>query len=641
MRQKPSLSQLSEHLAPQKGAKERVRGVLEARMRSSTVLRDALKVHVPSEGVQSRVWHKVARLITPQEPVTLLGRVREAVSAREGVSLRLWQDIRLRLGSSQKERMSQVVFKWTAAVAMIALLAQVVPASFFASPTTAESSVILLPTQGKTELFYGAASLWEQLESEITLFTPPRIRTLENSRATIVYFDDFVVRLGADSEVVFHTLTDRPEPSIGGPAFTVVRGRVWLQGLIPAHLEGITVATPQGEITVHDASVSISVGQTVQFHAWNGHASVERNSQDFVLISGERIQLWTGNLPLVKKIAASEYQDAWVTSNLEKDAVHRRDIAQLQYERRISQAGILPTSPFYPLKRGVEKLRELTTFDEQSRIEQKLAQADTRLSEAAAQLNGGDADGAKQTLAEYQDTLLALASGTGTDTTMQFLLKQKVAENTASFSALEANDPAYTLRETVLNTTAELPIFIADLDAREVILLDKLRTLNQMEDLAAAVSLFTELNVQFANLQEEDDFSREVRKEARFLFAAFALSLQESDGSFDPVAGDVEESLAVYLPVQTELQVAPLTAGELSLLVEGIVYRVTEVYSLRRSQENQILHELRQLEGHPDEARILYELAQQLEEHPWIRAYVRERIKDSRDARLDGGGLAQ
>ena len=44
---------------------------------------------------------------------------------------------------------------------------------------------------------------------------------------------------------------------------TLRSGRIWIQGLLPSHLRGITIATPAGDVTVHEGSADITVGMLI------------------------------------------------------------------------------------------------------------------------------------------------------------------------------------------------------------------------------------------------------------------------------------------------------------------------------------------------------------------------------------------
>ena len=168
------------------------------------------------------------------------------------------------------------------------------------------------------------------------------------------------------------------------------------------------------------------------------------------LITGDRIQLWAGSVPLIRHISLSAYDDSWVSQNIGRDAVHRKDIAQQQQERKVARAGILPTSKLYAVKRAAEAVDVMLTFDVRTRVEKQIAYAGVRLDEAAALIEEGAVEAVEAPLQEYRRTLVALAGESTDGTEAQFLLQKAVSQDSAEIAAVSVGDNNYLLKRTVL-----------------------------------------------------------------------------------------------------------------------------------------------------------------------------------------------
>src|SRR3989344_7950850 len=107
---------------------------------------------------------------------------------------------------------------------------------------------------------------------------------------------------------------------------------------------------------LQEGSVSIEEGTTVTVSVWDRRAIILRNTDRLPLVAGEQTWLWERNIPTVQRVAPETAEHAWVSQNLDRDAVHRRGIAMLEREERIAIAGILPTSSFYSVKRAAEDI---------------------------------------------------------------------------------------------------------------------------------------------------------------------------------------------------------------------------------------------------------------------------------------------
>lgn len=624
-----SLERLRESLQPADMQRERVRTVMQRRIDGSAALLRARDEATPSDAQKQHVWQGIVHRIELPALTGMFDRVRALLtpSVQQQFAMRSRMFMRL---SPVQVRSSYSRSKWVAAFVLVLLALRVSPALFLAPQTIAESSVMLLPTRGNVEIALHA--LWQPVVDEFTIDEPLQLRT-DDGEATIILHDDGTIRLASDTKVSLHDVSDRPEPSIDGPTLTVSQGQVWVQGLLPKHLRGITIATPYGSVTVHAGSVSIAVedGRTT-VRVWDRQADVSHAGVATSLIAGDRARFGEAAQLSVTELSNEEYAEDWVAQNLRRDAVHQREVAQMQQERRAAQAGILPTSPLYPVKRVAEKVDVLLTLSPEAKVQKQLQQASTRLNEAAALLADGGT-GAVTPLKEYKEALLAIASGSGGDSVTQFMVRQQVAENTADIAAALPSDELYPLKETVLRASVELAVSTVDAsDVDGILLVDTLDALRQSidaGDAAGAQATFTSLQPYLSSLEENDSLKPDVKKEVMGLLSKAAEKLQLQSGTGLEIT-TLSADLEPYLPKPPAVPTpTPLTDEEINVLVADIRARIL-VYSQARSRWNQLQQELVHLQGHYDEGRILRRLYDALPENGLAR-YVRVAIQELRE----------
>jgi len=596
----------------------RVKQRLQARMTAPTILERAKKQLTPTKAMQKTIWARVRGATTAPDMESLFDRLRDMLVPSIDVREAIRSQLLMRISPKRMQLVPYRAMKWTAAMALFLLLVRTSPLIFIAPQTVADSAVTLVPTRGEVSVSIGG--LWQPVNGELTLTPGMTLRT-HDGEASIIFHDDGVIRLGKNTSIQLHDTNDRLEPASELlPTITLFTGDLWVQGLVPAYLRGITIATTYGHVTVHDGSVSISEDDLVDVSIWNRRAVATHQGEDIQLVAGERVELWESNIPLVKKISDETYEDTWVTQNLGRDAVHRREIAQLQQDRRAMRAGILPTSKLYSVKRVAEEMDVLLTLGKEARVQKRLDQANTRLNEAAALIQEGDAESATAPLDDYQHTLLALATGSGDSTLAQFLLQQSVTEMSADVAAALPGDDAYLLKKVVLETSAALPdSLVGTNDVQGVLLVDTLAGLTQrvQEDREEDISaIWEELQPYLVLLQDDETVPADIRKEAHALLGEFAVAVA---GEVDPE--DIDPSLAELIETYgteegSQAPVVPaLTEEEVWAIVAGIRQRVF-LYDMQRSRINQLTLELRALEGNPEQGRILRRLFSALPDGP-------------------------
>jgi hypothetical protein len=591
----------------------------------------------PAPGAQDRIWTRIAARIAPVPSIeTVWDRVREALmppaDLRAYLGQRILANLALEPVAASPSPYSWV--KWVASLAVVALIVQTSPALFLATPTIAESQVMLVPTRGEVALSVG--ELWQSVVNDLVVESGMRIRTYDGE-SSLIFRDDAVVRLQASSGIAVQDTSEHVESNDAFlPSLSLENGGVWVQGLLPSAVRGVTVAVRHGIVTVHEGSVSLqeAADGSVTVKVWDRSVEVQQGTEHVLLSVGEQVTLRGDAALVVQKIPEVEFTQDWAAQNLAKDAVHRRSIAHMQQERRAAAAGILPTSSLYSVKRAAEAVDVFFSFDETSRVQKRLSQANTRLNEAAALLNEGEE--AEAVLQDFRDTLIALAeTGTGGDLASQSLIRDSLAGTIAQVAASLPGDDSYVLKKTVLQVAANLPSggVLAPDEAEAVLFADSLVSFSDVVeagDADAIAQTWMDLQPYLALLDEEDDtLDPQARKEARLMLTRLALDVQQTGTGVATMDADVLEDIAAFLPVRPSQGVVALTDEEIDTTIRAMLERVY-TYKMPRSRENQLRVELAALDQHADRGRILRAVFRSLPEDSRLRDLTRREVVELR-----------
>ncbi len=610
------LTGLRNTIRPRAGAKARVRASVHASITADNrFFTEIARAVTPDPVARRGVWSRIVPFITLPHVATferIAGTLRPGERFRQELKMRLLRTIRTPV---EAVAYSSQVLKWSAAFVLFGLLVRLSPFLFIAAPTIAQSQAMLVPTRGEVSVSIGG--LWQNVERDLALEPGMKLRT-HDGEASIILNDDGVVRLDAETTVEINDLTDRLEPASDiVSSITLYAGRIWLQGLTSPQLRGITVTTRYGQVTVNEGSLSIVQNDTVDVEVYDRSATVQMRGAQTFLAAGERTRLSEENVLLVKKIPAQWYQYAWADQNLKRDAVHRHDIAQLQHERRIAQAGILSTSRLYPVKRLAERMDVLLTFGQQSKVQKRLQLAETRLNEAAALIYEGHA--ADTELAEYRETLQSIAENN--ESLATFLVARAIAQSTAQMAAALPGDESYVIKKTVLETSANLQnSVVRNENAQGSLLLDGLAVMLKAADQGntdLVRSVWSDLHPYLLIVEDESMvLSPAMHKEAITLLSFLATSLHLANSRGVAIDPELLDDIAGYLPVESgATEVVLLSEEEIMQIVQGIRERIF-TYNMTQPRLNQFIAELRLLGNHPDLGRILRRLAVVLPEGP-------------------------
>lgn len=430
-------------------------------------LQAAAQALAPKAALRQRLWRDILGRIEPL-PATFWSHLRARLTPSGSVSAALLRQLRLDIVLEPAPVRSR--WQWVAVACLVLILSRSIPSLVLPAPSVAQSTATVFPTRGQVSVLIGG--LWEPLEGELVLTNGMQLRT-GDGEATLTFYDDAVVRLAPNTSVTVTDLTDRPQVPNAGSALLLQQGEIWLLGLTPTQFAAVQISTPQGRVSVNEASVSMRTtdAESVLVTVWDRVATVARRGQAVTLVAGEEVRLNADAFWPVSRFDDQRYGEGWVSSNLDRDAVHQRAIAELQQERRAAQAGILPDSSLYGAKRLAERMDVFMTFSTEERVRKQLAQANTRLSEAAALLAEGQQAEAQTALSEFQTLVLEVGLESDDPVVSEMIHEEVVSLAAGDLAAALPNDPSYVLKQTVEETIAQLPDTVAkpDIDSETVL----------------------------------------------------------------------------------------------------------------------------------------------------------------------------
>jgi len=595
-------------------------------MFSKAILHSIRQFVVPVPGVEQRIWRRVAIQVS----IPVLCELRRVLEAPNGYQRSIWIRMQDQLIVPYGFFNNIRFIKWGAGMVAAVVVLKLVPALFVVTPIAAQSRVMVFPTRGEVSVSSGDTG-WLNLTKEQILHEQSIVRT-RDGEATVILHDDGVIRLAPYTAIELHDLSNRPV-GMDSPTLTLIHGKIWVQGLLPTHVEPLHIAMSYGDMLLHEGSVSIEEGTTVTVSVWDRRAIILRNTDRLPLVAGEQTWLWERNIPTVQRVAPETAEHAWVSQNLDRDAVHRRDIALLEREERIAIAGILPTSSFYSVKRAAEDIDLLLTFGKEAKVKKQLEQASRRLNEAAALIVAGGEP--EPLLIEYHNILQTLGDVVSDEGFAQ-LISRVLQEDTASIAVAFPGEEGSLLRQAVLEAAATVgsdgSMHLAELEG--VLVGDALMALLEYVrsgQIIAAYDGFTAIKPFINSILAKEDLGSDLRKELKAFLSDFAVTLQRRRDEVGDINTTFYNEVAAYLPVSPQPPVIHLTDDEVQNIARSIVARVLNTFTMRRSRENQLFTEIRAIRGHPDRARILRRLYQDFGEEPWYAAYVREEMKFLRD----------
>lgn len=626
------LQHMAENVTPSDARRHAMKAQMESRIRPQTLL-SAVSSATPSPALHLTLKERVLRAIRPAVGENLESLVSSVDLAP--TSLQTLRNVILsRLQPLKPVPVVHTGFKWAAAFAMFVLIIRSMPLILLAPATQAELGVQLVPGSESVSVFTGG--VWTEVTEPHIIRNAVMVRT-GKAGATLVLNDDGVLRLAPDTTVKLHDIGDRPQLQSEGSTATLIRGKMWAFGILPPIVEGLLIETSYGTLTVNAGSISLEDDGkgSVTVAVYDRGATLKNALQTSFLVSGEKSVLKDGKTFSIQNMPTRAFSDAWVKNNLSQDAVHRSDIAKLQEERRTEVAGILPTSFLYSAKRMAEEVDVLFTLTHDGRTEKRIAQANTRLSEALSLIKDGQDSEASAPLEEYKTSLVALAAGED-DNLVKYLIKKQIADASTSLSTSDENPDAsiQLLKDAVTQVGAAIPD--ADLKPRDIegyVLVDRLIMINQMlargDDAALAVSEYAEISPYIEGLLADTGGSHPLlQKEARSLLvntSSLLKSVSQTDA--DPLLTAMGTDVSKYLPPEPE-KVEELNR-KWAAKVEAMRHRIIDNLITPGGRYNQLLVEMDGIRNDPDRGHLLRLLQKELPVR--LGEYVNTEIKNLGD----------
>ena len=597
-------------------------------MFNETILQRLAASVTPNDALRARVKNRIRNSI---EPVSLRSSAM-AVQPSSSLRLKLRECILGRLPVESDESFMHGSLKWAASFAVFLFVIRMMPFVFLVPPTKADVGVQLLPIGNDVSVFIGG--VWRNVPTPEVISGPLMIRTAGESKATLILNDDGVIRIGIDTTFKLHDVGDRPQFAQAGPTATLVRGQIWVLGLLPPVTESISIETANGNIDINSGSASIREDSGRTTATLYDRGATFRHGDDLsFLVSGERgIANVDGAFSIVK-LPVSAFADAFVSQHLEQDAVHRTEIGKLQQERRARMAGILPTSILYSAKRIAEQVDVLFTLTHDGRTEKRIRQADTRLSEALALVKEGQNTEAAAPLTEYRDSLIAMAGGTG-DNLVKYLLKRHIADASVSIDPKTSSGKIQLVRSAIVDVSASIPdTALQSRDIEGYVLVSKLTEINHMiavqGNLSGALLAYADVSPYLQSLLAQEGGAHPLlQKEATsLLVSTSSLIKQAAKDSQNSIVVAVQTDLDQYLPAEPDTTL--VSEVELQGVIDGILRRIF-IFKAPLSRYNQLLHEMSELRGNPNRGTLLRRLYRALPEFG-LGEYVLTEIKNFGD----------
>ncbi len=624
------LQRLAEGVTPSGDLRTRLREQIQCRI-EPMALRATVTGVVPPPSLSTTLKQRILFALRGSSVTSELSDLVRATDLAPSRFVALRETILARLSPDPEGSLLHGSLKWAAAFAVFVLLIRAMPLVFLAPTTKADVGVQLIPTGDDASIYVGG--VWRSVVQPEIIRGPLMVRT-GSSRVTVILNDDGVVRLEPNTTFKLHDIADRPQ-SAAGPTATLVRGQMWVLGLLPALTEGLSIETIQGEVTVNSGSASLSEdGHTMTVSVYDRGVTFHAGNQASFVVSGEKGSAH-GTAPFsIVTFPTRVFTASYVSENLQQDAVHRAEIAKLQQERRERMAGILPTSIFYSAKRLSEEVDVLFTLTHDGRSEKRIQQADTRLSEALALFKEGQNAQAAVPLTEYRNSLIAMASGTG-DNLVKFLIRQQVADASASLTPMTSSGKIQLVGSAVMDVGAAIPdTKLNTKDIEGYVLVDKLteinRTLAFEHNLTGALMAYADVSPYLKSLLSDEKNGPHplLRKEAKSLLVTMSSLVKKSaNGNQDKVLVAVQSDLHQYLPAESEAVL--VSEEELNEAVQKMVDRIF-IFKAPLSRYNQLMLEMDNLHGNVNRGTLLRRLFRAVPENG-LGGYVLTEIKNFGD----------
>jgi len=302
-----------------------------------------------------------------------------------------------------------------------------------ANPDIGAPEVIIEIDEGGVEVWPAGGSTWQRVKDGQTLGAGDRVRTLEDSSASIIFYDNSVMRLDENTEITISELDIDPENYLDQKvSVELIVGRAWSRIMNLLDLDSsYEVQTSSVVATVRGTSFTMSVDERGETEVDVTESMVElalfqsaSGSEEIITTNPRQLRLEAGryitrgafkNLtendqPVdvfnieSQSIDEDRLKSSWYLKNMTRDEDFSDRIWGLRRDKLRRYIKILPDSPFFGLQRLGEKLGLAISGEEKKETLQNIYMA-RRLAEVAELAHLDKVGLASQELIQFGNTL--------------------------------------------------------------------------------------------------------------------------------------------------------------------------------------------------------------------------------------------
>ncbi len=356
-----------------------------------------------------------------------------------------------------------------------------------------------------------------ELAEDMRIYEKDRIVTGADGKVTIRFFDDSVVRLSGDTEILIDVLY-RPAESIvtSYVEIDLLSGNMWSKVLNLVESKSLFVIQSSDVFTATRKAafnVSVSDADDVEIDVYKNVVEVVTPRVVETVVSGQKAVLNQEKSVEVVQIADEEKESDWVKGNLDTDRIYVAEVGDTVLAAKIGTSGVDIEDEFDGENSFTENALLLMTFDDIKEMKMRLDLAEKKLVAAEVKLNDvnitiEDSIAVEQAISSYSDTVVDYVNFVEeirvTDydyaEELEQYVEDKILSQKKSLSLVLPDSPSYDIKETV----EELEILIADDVYEEIIIKSEqvLLKLSEAED--ALENGDTELAVQIVGDYEEN-----------------------------------------------------------------------------------------------------------------------------------------
>lgn len=374
-------------------------------------VKERVMLHVKDEGLIAQFRAKFAEF---EVPVMAKARMREKLDLMVDARRSFLDDIANFV--FENKLLARVTASVTAFVMMMVIVLQPFTTINLAS---AHSETKVQSFEG--DVYLVRNGLEAKINKQITLVPGDQLKTGEGSKASILFPDDSIVRLGNKTDVKINHLNDDMVDTQA--EIEIKSGKVWnnLIGLngedsffkfIVENVEGKVTGESTFDIEVtQDYTRVVTLQDTVTLEL-----KAQEKTVPTILGTGEIVKVRNNSTEFAyldkDALNQSDSVDAeWVEQNLQEDEIHVEQVTQKIIKERKKEAGVTPGSVFYPLEELQRRTKVAVTTDPVKKEQVKLEIANQKLLEAEVILTKGSKNGqeAKDLLQEYETTVTEVA----------------------------------------------------------------------------------------------------------------------------------------------------------------------------------------------------------------------------------------